>query len=152
MTKVFGMSSKDLVREVYFLFLSEVSKAVRSEVVSFDAKLGLIMGFRFREISRSTELSKKLGIYNIEEFFQNLFYDKGGVELMNRLLLEVIRKGDFGELSKMEREFVNEVGEFYNLFEPNIDVDIEIGLMSLLEEAQKITKHPEFEHVLFKIS
>ncbi len=71
---------------------------------------------------------------------------------MNGLLLDVIRKGDFGDLSKMEREFINEVGEFYNMFEPNIDVDIELGLMSLLDEAQKLTKYPEFDHVLFKIS
>ncbi len=69
LTKVFGMSSKELVREVYFIFISEVSKAVKSEIVNFDAKIALVMGFRFREIARSTELSKKLGIYSIEEFF-----------------------------------------------------------------------------------
>lgn len=69
MNRLFGINSKELVKEVYFTYLKEVTKAVNSDIVPFQPKLALIMGFRFREISRGAELSKKLGIYNIDEFF-----------------------------------------------------------------------------------
>lgn len=70
---------------------------------------------------------------------------------MNGLLLELIKKSDPIPLTPLEKEFINDMGEFYHLFDANTDIDIEITLMNFLKEAPKVNNR-EIEYVLFKMS
>jgi len=135
LNRVYGLGSKELVREAYLGYLEEMKAAAFDHLLPFDVKLALCQGFDYKTIAKGTELSKKLGIYNIHEFFQNIFYESGGFTLQHLLLEDVWKaKLTTNELTPIQKEFLASLLDFYGTFEISGDTPYQTPLLSVMDK------------------